>query len=142
MPSTSMEGWNITWPSMPNIIHVEAQKSQEVVNSQEKLIIVEEIFLDIGKHMLETNSILYLGQLLKITPELKRYLWPKLKPKKTQNVNRATIDKQVGSSILEVRIVVVAIDNLMAVIQVHIKNNTIEDVLLDGGFGINLSLNN
>jgi hypothetical protein len=34
---------------MPNIIPMEAQKSQEVVNSQEKLITVEEIFLDIGK---------------------------------------------------------------------------------------------
>jgi hypothetical protein len=93
--------------------------------------------------MLKTNYTLYLGQLLKIIPELKRYLWPKLKPKKTQNVNRATIDKQVGSLVLKVRIVVVAIDNLMAVIQVQIKNNTIKDVLLDGrSFGINLSLNN
>jgi hypothetical protein len=25
-PSTSMEGWNTTWPSMPNITLVEAQK--------------------------------------------------------------------------------------------------------------------
>jgi hypothetical protein len=44
-----MEGWNTTWPSMPNITLVEAHKSQEVVNSQEKLSTVEEIFLDIGK---------------------------------------------------------------------------------------------
>ncbi len=63
-PSTSMEGWNITWSGMPNIIHVEAQKSQEVVNSQQKLIIVEDIFLDIGKHMLKTSYNLILGQLL------------------------------------------------------------------------------
>jgi hypothetical protein len=34
---------------MPNISFVEAHKSQEVVNSQEKLITIEEIFLDIGK---------------------------------------------------------------------------------------------
>jgi hypothetical protein len=27
-----MEGWNKTWLGMPNITHVEAQKSQEVVN--------------------------------------------------------------------------------------------------------------
>ncbi len=26
-PSTSMEGWNTTWPNMPNITPVEAQKS-------------------------------------------------------------------------------------------------------------------
>jgi hypothetical protein len=39
-PSTSVEGWNTTWPGMPNTTFVEAQKSQEVMNSQEKLIIV------------------------------------------------------------------------------------------------------
>jgi hypothetical protein len=48
-----MEGWNTTWPSMPNTIPMESQKSQDVVNSQEKLIIVEEIFLDIDKQMLK-----------------------------------------------------------------------------------------
>jgi len=26
-PSASMEGWNTTWPSMLNTIHVEAHKS-------------------------------------------------------------------------------------------------------------------
>ncbi len=43
-PSTSMEGWNTTWPKMPNTTPVDAQKSQEVMNSQGKLIIVKEIF--------------------------------------------------------------------------------------------------
>jgi ribosomal protein L21 len=61
-----MEGWNTTWLSMPNNILVETQKYQEVVHSQEKLIIVEESFLDIGKQMLKTSYILNLGQLLKI----------------------------------------------------------------------------
>ncbi len=27
-PSTSMEEWNTTWPGMPNIAHVNTQKSQ------------------------------------------------------------------------------------------------------------------
>jgi hypothetical protein len=62
---------------------VEAPKYQEEVNSQEKLITIEYIFLDIGKKMLETNYTLNLGQLLKIAPELKKYLWQKLKPEKT-----------------------------------------------------------
>jgi hypothetical protein len=44
-----MEGWNTTWLNMPNTTPVDAHKSQKVVNSQGKLIIVEEIFLDIGK---------------------------------------------------------------------------------------------
>jgi hypothetical protein len=78
-----MEGWNRTWLGMPNTILIEAQKYQEVVNSQENLIIVGEIFQDISKQMLEINYILNLGHLFKITHKLKRYLWQKLKPKKT-----------------------------------------------------------
>ncbi len=53
-------------------------------------------------------------------------------------MNKTTIDKQVSSSILEVGIIIVAIDNHMVVIQVQIGKNTIEDVLLDGGFGVNI----
>jgi hypothetical protein len=64
-----MEGWNTTWLGMPNIILVEAHKYQEVVNSQEKIITVEEIFMDIGKHMLEKNYTFSLEQLLKIALE-------------------------------------------------------------------------
>jgi hypothetical protein len=44
-----MEGWNTTWPRMPNITPIKAQKFQEVVNSHKKLIIIEEIFQDISK---------------------------------------------------------------------------------------------
>jgi hypothetical protein len=76
--------------------------------------------------------------LLKIALELKRYLWQKLKPRNTQNLSRTTTKKQVGSSVLGVGTIVVAIDNHMVVIQVQIGKNTIEDVLLDGGFGINI----
>jgi hypothetical protein len=47
--------------------------------------------------MLETSYTLNLGQLFKITLELKRYLWQKLKLLKTQNVSKTTIEKQVGS---------------------------------------------
>jgi hypothetical protein len=64
-PSTSMEGWNTTWLTMLNTTLMDAQKSQEVMNSQGKLITVEEIFLDIGKQMLETSYILNLRQLFK-----------------------------------------------------------------------------
>jgi hypothetical protein len=53
------------------------------VNSQEKLITIEENFIDIGKRMLETSYTLNLGQLLKIALESKRYLWQKLKLEKT-----------------------------------------------------------
>ncbi len=75
---------------------MDAYKSHEVVHSQGKFITVEEIFLNIGKQMLEISYIWNLGQLLKIVHELKKYLWQKLKPKKTRNVNKVTTKKQVG----------------------------------------------
>jgi hypothetical protein len=70
-----MERWNTTWSSMPNTTHVDAQKSQEMVNSQQKVITIKEIFLDIGKQMLETSYTLNLKHLFKIALELKKYLW-------------------------------------------------------------------
>jgi hypothetical protein len=79
-----------------------------------------------------------LGQLLKIALELRKNFWQKLKLEKTQNVSKTTIEKQDGFSVLEVGIIVVAIDNHMAVIQVQIGKNIIEDVLLDGGSRINI----
>jgi hypothetical protein len=88
------------------------------VNSQGKLITIEEIFLDIGKQMLETSYTLNLKQLLKITLKLKRYFWQKLKLEKSQNVSKATTEKQVGYLIPKVGIVIVALDNHMAVIQI------------------------
>ncbi len=76
--------------------------------------------------------------MLKIAHELKRYLWQKLKLKKTWNVNKATTNKQVGSLVPKVGTTFVAIDNHMAIIQVQIGKNTIKDVFLDGGFGVNI----
>jgi len=89
-----------------------------VVNSQEKLIMVEEIFLDISKHMLKTSYTLNLEQSLKIAHELKIYFWQNLKLEKTYNLSRATTDKQVGSLVPELGIVAITIDNHMAMIQV------------------------
>jgi hypothetical protein len=88
------------------------------VNSQGKLITIEEIFLDIGKQMLETSYTLNLRQLLKIALKLKRYFWQKLKLEKSQNVSKATTEKQVGYLIPKVGTVIVALDNHMAIIQV------------------------
>jgi hypothetical protein len=88
--------------------------------------------------MLETCYTLNLGQLLKINLELKRYFWHKLKLEKIQNVNKTTTDKQVGSLVPEVGTTHASIDNHVAIIQVEIGKNTIEDVLLDEGSGINI----
>jgi hypothetical protein len=88
--------------------------------------------------MLETNYTLNLRQLLKITFELKRYLSQKLKLEKTQNVSKATTNKHVDSSVPKVATTCVAVNNHIAIIQVQIGKNTIEDVLLDGGSKINI----
>jgi hypothetical protein len=98
-------------------------------------------FLDISKHMLKINSTLNLKQLLKITPKLNKYLWQKLKLKKTQNVSKTTIEKQVGSLVTKVGTATITIDNHMAIIQVQIEKNTIENVLLNGGSRVNIITN-
>ncbi len=76
--------------------------------------------------------------MFKVAFELKRYFWQKLKLKKTQNMSRATTNKQVSSSILEVGIVAITINNHMVVIQVSIGNNIIVDLLLNGGYRVNI----
>ncbi len=103
------------------------KKSQEIVNSQEKLITIKDIFLDItiGKQVLQTSYTLSLGQLHKIARELKQNLWQKIKLEKTQNVNKATTKKQVGYSVLEEGITIVTIDKHMVVIQVWTWKNII-----------------
>ncbi len=53
-------------------------------------------------------------------------------------MKRATIDKQISFLITKVGIIVITINNHMAIIQVQIGKNTIEDVLLDGGSRINI----
>ncbi len=61
-----------------------------------------------------------------------------MKLEKTQNVSKVTTKKQVDSIVQEVGTTVVAIDNHMVIIQVQIGKNTIKDVLLDGGFRVNI----
>jgi hypothetical protein len=110
--------WNTKWLGMPNTTFVDAHKYQKIVNSQGKLITVKEFFLDIGKKMLEISFTLNLKQLFKIAPKLKRYFWHKLKPKKIQNVSKATIDKQVGYSLPKVGTIAIIIYNHMTIIQI------------------------
>jgi len=53
-------------------------------------------------------------------------------------LSKATIDKQVSSSIPKVGTTIVAIDNHMAIIQIQIKKKKKKDVLLDGNSKINI----
>ncbi len=96
---------------------------------------MEQIFQDINKQMLETTYILRLNQLLKITPDLKKYMWQKLKPKKS-NITIKQMLEPNGATMVEtcskLDIIVTTLDNQMAIIQVQVGKNIVEDVLIDG----------
>jgi len=63
----------------------------------------------------------------------------KAKTKKiNQNLNKATTDNQVSSSRPKVGTIVVTIDNHMVITQIQIGKNIIKDVFMDGGFGVNI----
>lgn len=59
-----MEEWNTTWLGMLDMTpSLETSNPQEYVISQSTLILVEKIFQDISRQMLETSYTLNLGQL-------------------------------------------------------------------------------
>ncbi len=61
-------------------------------NPINKVMSMEQIFQNISKQMLETTYTLRLGQLLKITPDLKKYMWQKLNLEKP-NITITQISK-------------------------------------------------
>jgi hypothetical protein len=96
LPHPSTGEWIASWIGMPSSVKpIKPTKLQEVPpTSPSKIIFIEEIFQDISKQMLETNYTLNLGQLIKITLDLKKYLSQKLKANKphinTRLVNEKT----------------------------------------------------
>ncbi len=93
-------------------------KPQESRASQSKLILVKKILQDINKQMLETKYFMNLGQLLKLVPKLKRYVWQKVKQNKPQSVQK-TITKKKQYVVPKVTTTITT-DNNMAIIQVQI----------------------
>jgi len=95
--------------------------------------------------MLENTYTLKLGQLLTITPNLKKYMWQKLKLEKP-NITTKVILKPNVIIVVEthskVDIATIEIDNQMVVIQVHVGRNIVEDVLLDGRVSVNIITKN
>jgi hypothetical protein len=61
-----------------------------------------------------------------------------MKINKPQMNIRAMNEKTTMYVVLDIRIIIMAINNHMVVIQVQIGINTIDDVLLDGGYGVNI----
>jgi hypothetical protein len=68
--------------------------------------------------MLETSYTLNLGQLIKITPNLKKYLWHKMKTNKPHMNIEVMNEKVTTFVVLSISIIVVAINNHVAIIQV------------------------
>jgi hypothetical protein len=84
---------------------------------------LEEILRDISKQVLEATYTLNLGQLLWVTLDIKHYIF-NLVPSKP--------------ILLKLKITSIAIDHQMTIIQVQVGNYFIEDMLLNGGSGINI----
>jgi hypothetical protein len=71
---------------------------------------------------------LNLGQLLQLIPDIKRYIFNSVPSKPT--LPKPILPKPTVASI--------TIDHQMAIIQFQARKNFIKDVLLDGGFRINI----
>jgi hypothetical protein len=85
--------------------------------------------------MLETDSTLNLEQLFKITPKLKKNLWLKLKSNKPHIYTRSMTNKTTPSLVLDINTTTITMNNYMAIIQVQIGRNIIDDVLWMEGHG-------
>jgi hypothetical protein len=91
--------------------------------------------------MLETKYIMGLGQLLKITPYPKWNLWQKRKPITSTMMPKLVIENtHIANNgiVMETCLITMVIDNHRVVIQVQVGKNTIENILLDGGFKVNI----
>jgi hypothetical protein len=83
---------------------------------------------DITQQLLENKHTFTLGQLFKIALDMKQYVATKLAPGR----------KIITMSGLNLVIALMVIDLHMVMIQVQVGKNMVEDVLLDGGFGVNI----
>jgi len=79
--------------------------------------------------MMETTYTLRLGQLLKIAPNLKKYMWQKLKRKK-RDIATKVISKPNVAIVIEthskIDTIIIEVDNQMAIIQVQVGKNIVE----------------
>jgi hypothetical protein len=83
--------------------------------------------------------------LLKNTPNLKKYMWQKIKPWKPNITIKVISEPNVAIVIktcFKVDATTIKVDNQMVVIQVQVKKNTIEDVLLDWRASVNIITKN
>jgi hypothetical protein len=72
-------------------------------------------------------------------------MWQKLKPGKPNKVIQMILEPSVATMMethFEIDIIIIEVDNRMAVIQVQVGKNTIKDVLLDGKTSVNIITKN
>jgi hypothetical protein len=94
---------------------------------------------------METTYTLKLDQLLKITPNLKKYMWQKLKPKKSNIIIQVIPKSSVAIVVethIEINTTVLEVDNQMVIIQVQVWKTIVEDVVIDGGASVNIIIIN
>jgi hypothetical protein len=95
--------------------------------------------------MLETTYILRLGLLLKIALHFKKYMWQKLKLEKP-NITTKMISKPSVTTVIETHSKVdnttIKVNNQMATIQIQVRKNIVEDVLLGVGASVNIITKN
>jgi 6-pyruvoyl-tetrahydropterin synthase len=86
-----------------------------------------------------------LGQLLKMAPNFKKYIWQKLKTEKPNITNKMISKHSVATMVethFEVDIATIEVDNQIVVIQVQVQKNIVEDVLINGGVNVNIIIEN
>ncbi len=86
------------------------------------------VLKDITQQLLESKHTFILGQLLKIAPNLRQYVPTKL----------ALGRKIITTLGLNPVIASMVIDPHMTMIKVQVGKKMVEDVLLDGGSGVNI----
>jgi hypothetical protein len=88
-------------------------------NPINKVMSMEQIFQDISKQRLEITYTLKLGQLLKITLDLKKHMWQKLKLEKKKKTIKQISKPSIATVVethSELNTTTIEVDNQMAVI--------------------------
>ncbi len=127
-------------------VSIELIVSQSLsTNPINRVMSMEQIFQDISKQMPETTYVLKLSRLLKIAPDLKKYMWQKLKPKKL-NITTKHISKPSIVTMVELHsklnTITIEVSNQMVVIQVQVRKNIVENILINGGASVNIITEN
>ncbi len=120
--------------------------SQSLSNSPiNKIMFMEQIFQDINKQMLEKTYTLRLGQILKMVPNLKNYMWQNLKLEELNIAIKQILEPSVTIVVethYELDTTSIKVDNQIVVIQIQMGKNIVEDVLIDGRASVNIIIEN